>query len=277
MEEGPGRISATGISQHGSKEVVLAAPDNNWARERVHRALYERSYKRLKRRGLDEAEAEGLATEIAKRATERTQPPDFASGDKLAATVYSVCEGLSKGKSYYELIRERPYLATGRIDRLVAVANSVRPQVPPEIALAAKRATGLERLSGGLAVAFTAVALVALGIWWALGIGFFVAVGGELYLQIGMPPSARQAVARFRVPQWLGFLAVFAFIYVGYEWADDRSYAVGLAFGLVAFALFIGFLVPGLTLAFLVGRRERRWRRDLERELLDERSGGTDD
>jgi len=233
--------------------------------------LYERSYKRLKRRGLDDGDAERLASEIAKRATERAQPPDFASGDKLAATAYAVCEGLSKGKSYYELILERPYLATGRIDRLVAVAGSVRPQVPPEIVLAARRATGLERLSGGLAVAFTTVALVALGIWWALGVGFFVALGGELYMQMGMPPSARLVTARFRLSQWLGGLAIFAFVYVGYEWVDGRSYAVGIAFGLVAFAFFIGFIVPGLALAYLVGRRERRWRRDLERELLGEK------
>jgi len=242
-------------------------------RERLYQVLYEKSFRRLKKRGLGDCDATRIASEVAKQATERTKAPDFKSDKDFAGVVSSVCKGLSEGKSYYDLIGDRPYLATGRIDRLVATAGHVRPQVPPELALAARRATGLERLSGGLAVMFAAAAFAALGIWYALAVGVVVSAGGEVYVQIGMPASARKTFGRFRLSRWLGYVALVALIYVGYDWLKDSNYRFLLGSALAVFALIIAFMIPGLTLAVLVGRRERRWREALEKKLVKEGTG----
>jgi hypothetical protein len=244
------------------------------ARERLHQVLYEKSYRRLKRHGLGDDEARRIAAEVALQATGRLQAPDFKADTDFAGVVTSVCKGLSEGRSYYELMAERPYLATGRIDRLVATAGHVRPQVPAELALAARRATGLERLSGGLAVLFSALALVALGVWYALAAGVVVSIGGEIYVQTGMPASARRAFAHYRLPRVLGVLAFAALGYFGYGWVIDSDYGIALSVGLAAFAVLVAFVIPGLALASLVGRRESRWREALEKKLVDEGRDG---
>ena len=243
-------------------------------RERLYQVLYAKSFKRLKRQGLGDDAAARIAGEVARRVTVRTEAPDFKSDKDFAAVVASVCKGLSEGKSYYELIGERPYLVTGRIDRLVATARHVRPPVPPELALAAKKATNMERLSGGLAVLFAATAFAALGIWYALAVGFAVSIGSEAYVQMGMPASARKAAAHIYLARWLGLTALAVLIYVGYDWLKDSSYVFLLGSGLGVFALVIAFIIPGVTLAVLVGRRERRWREALEKKLLKEGTGG---
>ena len=217
-----------------------------------------------------------IAGEVARRAAERTKAPDFGSQEDLAATVYSVCKSLSEGKSYYDLIAERPYLVTGRIDRLVAAARRVRPEVPIDIAQAAKRAAALERLSGGLAVLFTAVALAAVGIWYALAVGVFVSVGGELYVQAGMPAPFRRLFAKYHVPRWLGVVALVLLAWVGYSWLGESSYAVAKGSALALFVLLVIAVVPGFTLALLVGIGERKWRAALERELAESEPAETD-
>jgi hypothetical protein len=237
-------------------------------RERLYEVFYEASYKRLKKRGLGDDGAARVAGEVARRATERTKAPDFGSQEQLASTVYSVCKALSEGKSYYDVIGERPYLVTGRVDRLVAAAVHVRPELPADVSQAAKRATALERLSGGLAVLFTAATLAAAGIWYALAVGVVVSAGGELYVQAGMPPLARRLVARYHLSHWLGLVALFLLGWAGYSWLGDSGYLLVKASGLALFTLFVIAIVPGFTLALLVGLRERRWRSALEKELV---------
>jgi hypothetical protein len=242
-------------------------------RERLYQVLYDKSFRRLKRRGLSDDDAARIAGEVAKQATERTKAPDFKSDKDFAGVVSAVCKELSEGRSYYDLIGQRPYLATGRIDRLVATARHVRPPVPQELALAAKKATGLERLSGGLAVMFMAVALAALGIWYALAVGVVVSAGSEVYVQTGMPASARKAAARIRLTRWLGYASLALLIYLGYVWLKDSNYVPLLGTGLAVFALFIAYVIPGLTLATLVGWREHKWREALEKKLAKEEAG----
>lgn len=244
--------------------------DNPSARERLREAFFEKSHRRLRRRGLSEDEATRIAEEVAKRIVERTQTPEFKSDNDFATMVLAVCRGLGEGKSYYELIGERPYLATGRIDRLVATAAHVRPPVPNELFSAARRAVGLERLAGSLAVIFTSLALVALGIWYSMAVGIVVSVGSEVYVQTGMSPSARRVFGRYLLPRWFGLTALAILIYAGLGWSQGSANGVLLAFGLAMFALVVAFVIPGLTLALMVGRRERRWREALENRLVEE-------
>jgi hypothetical protein len=210
-------------------------PQTKSPRERLYEAFYGASYRRLKKRGMGDDDAARVAAELAKRAAERTKAPDFGSQDELAGTVRSVCRALSDGRSYYDLIGERPYLVTGRIDRLVAAAGRVRPEVPADIALAARRATALERVSGGLAVLFTAAALAAVGIWCALAVGVFVSAGSELYVQTGMPPAARRMVARYHLPRWLGVAALFMLVWAALSWLGGSEYLVFKGSVLAAF------------------------------------------
>jgi hypothetical protein len=214
-------------------------------------------------------EAARIAGEVAARVAARTKAPDFGSQDELAGTVYSVCRALSEGKSYYDLIGERPYLVTGRIDRLVAAAGRVRPEVPADVASGARRATAMERLSGALAVLFTAVALAAVGIWYALAVGVFVSAGSELYVQTGMPPSVRRLLSRYHLPRWLGLVAAVLIFWAAYSWlGDSTSHSLLKGCGLGLFLFLVIAVVPGLALATLVGARERRWRAALEKELV---------
>jgi hypothetical protein len=251
----------------------MTGSESKSTRERLQKALYESSYRRLKRRGLSEAGAARIAGEVAQRSVERTKAPDFGSQEEFAGTVAAVCKALGDGKSYYDLIGERPYLVTGRIDRLVAAAGHVRPEVPAELALAARRATSLERLSGALAVLFTAIALAALGVWYALAVGVFVSAGSEFYVQTGMPRSVRRLAARYRLPRWVGVAALLLIAWAGYSWLGDASYRVVKGCAVAAFALFVVAVVPGFTLATLVGLRERKWRAALEKELVQKGPG----
>lgn len=247
-------------------------PGDRPSSERLKDALYQDSFKRLSRRGFSEEKASAVAQQVAERAAERLKAPEFESQDELAVAVHAVCRSLGEGNSYYDVIGQAPYLVAGRIDRLVAAAGRVRPEVPKELVMAAKRATALERLSGSLAVLFTGVALASLNIWWALGIGVFVSLGTELYVQLGMPKKARQVAARYRLTLWIGAVALLALVYTAYSWLGDQSYALWKGFGLVLFAVVVVGVIPGLTLAVLVGTRERRWRLALERELAQKES-----
>ena len=250
----------------------MSESDDRGSRGRLRDALYEDSFKRLRKRGLGEDEARDVAAKVADRAAERIKMPEFESQDELAKAVHAVCRSLGEGKSYYDVIGEAPYLAAGRIDRLVAAAARVRPEVPRESVLAAKRATALERLSGGLAVLFTSVALASLNIWWALGIGAIVSVGTELYVQLGMTKKARRTAARYRLTLWFGAVALLALVSVTYAWLGGQTHALLKGIGLALFALLVVAVIPGLTLALLVGARERRWRRALERELAQKKT-----
>lgn len=244
--------------------------------KRLQKALYESSYKRLKKKGLAEEDAVRIAGEVSRRAAERTKSPEFGSQEELAKAVHSVCRSLEEGRSYYDLIAERPYLATDRIDRLVAAAVRVRPEVPFETAVAARKATALERLSGGLAVLFTAAALAALGIWYALAVGLFVSIGSEVYVQMGMPASVRRNIARYRLTLLVGFGAVLLLMWAGYGWLGASGYALLKGAGLAVFAVFVTTVVPGFTLAVMVGIRARRWRFALEEKLIAEQTGDPD-
>jgi len=248
----------------------LSESDGRRSRGILRDALQQDSFKRLQRQGLSEDRARDVAAKVADRAIERIKMPEFESQEELAAAVNAVCRSLGEGKSYYDVIGEAPYLAAGKIDRLVAAAARVRPEVPRESVLGAKRATALERLSGGVAVLFASVALASLNIWWALAIGAFVSAGTELYVQLGMPKKARRIAARYRLTLWFGAVAMLALVYTTYSWLGGQTYALWKGVGLALFALLVVAVIPGFTLALLVGIRERRWRRSLERELARE-------
>lgn len=243
-------------------------------RERLEEALYEDSFKRLKKRGLSEESARRVAQEVAKQTAERTKVPEFDSQDDLAEAVGAVCRSLDEGKSYYDVIGDKPYLVTSRIDRLVASAGRVRPHVPADLAAAAKRATRLERLSGGLAVLFASIALIVLGMWHALGVGIFVSVGSEVYLQTSMPAKVRRLAARHHLTVWTGSLGLLALLYSAYSWLGAVEHALMKGIGLAFFVFVIAAVAPGFTLAVLVGLRERKWRSDLEKELAEQESDG---
>jgi hypothetical protein len=246
--------------------------DTKSAQEHLRQIFFEKSYRRLRKRGLSEEKAARIAEEVARRTIARTQTPDFGSDSGFSAMVLAVCDRLGEGRGYYEIIGERPYLATGRIDRLVAAAAHVHPPVPAELALAAKRAVGVERLAGSLAVIFASVALVSLGIWWSTAVGIVVSVGSELYVQTGMPASVRRAFGRYLLPRWFGVAAFAILLYAGFGWLRDSSHEVLMGFAVAVLAAMVAFVLPALTLAIMVGRRERKWREVLERKLLEEES-----
>jgi hypothetical protein len=265
---------------------------NDTPAERHLKAIFEGSLKRVKRQGLPDEEARGVARVVAERATARTKAPDLKSDKDFATVVAFVCRGLTEGKSFYDLIGEKPYLATGRMDRLVATAAYVKPPVPVDTASLAKRLTKLERLSGAVAVVFMAVALATLGPWPALGVGIAVAMAAEVYVQMFMPASFRLVAAQARLPYVVGVVAVGSLGYLGYGWLKDSSHTYLYGGGLLVGALVVAFIVPGLTLALLVSLRERKWRRGLENRLVqvlkersvtgsagarDDRAGGSDD
>ena len=229
---------------------------------------------------MSDDDAGRVAKVVAKKAAERAKAPDVKSDKEFSALVGFVCQRLTEGQSFYRLIGERPYLATGRIDRLVATAAYVKPPVATDIAVAAKRAAKVERLSGAVAVLFMAVALATLGPWYALAVGVAVASAAEVYVQLGMPASIRIAAARVRLPRYFGIAALLALGYLGYEWLRDSGHPYLFGAGTAVAALLVAFIIPGLTLAVLVGRRERAWREGLERRLVkalkESSSGGGD-
>ncbi|OFW58640.1 MAG: hypothetical protein A2133_07915 [Actinobacteria bacterium RBG_16_64_13] len=253
---------------------MVEGPDKR-RRDRAYQSVFMKSYKRLKKRGADDEDAGAVAREVADRSTGRMKAPVFHTDEEFAALVGKVCAKLAEGQSYYELIGELPFLATGRTDRVVAVALRTRPPVEPRTARLAKRATALERMSGGVAVLLMSLALGMLGLWYAIGVGVVVCVATEVYIQAWMPRSLRLSTANYRVPAVVFAAATVALVFQAYRWYQgvlDHMYLYGFV-AAVAVVL-VGFIIPGLTLAQLVSRRERRWRRDLEQALLDKRQRG---
>jgi hypothetical protein len=247
----------------------MADAANTTSSDRLYLALYRKSIKRLKRRGLSDEDADRVARVVARKAVERAKAPNLKSDKDFASVVSFVCGELSKGKSFYDLIGERPYLATGRIDRLVATSSYAKPPVPAVTALAAKKAAKLERLPGSVAVIFMAAAIVTLGPLPALAVGMVVAAAAEIYVQLGMPVSIRIAVAQARLPRYCGVVALLGLGYSGYDWLHDREHLYIFGAGIAVAAVLVGLVVPGFTLAVLVGRRERKWQRGLEKRLVE--------
>ncbi len=247
----------------------MADAANTTPSERLYLALYRKSIKRLRRRGLSDDDAARVARVVAKKAVERAKAPNLKSDKDFAAVVSYVCGELSKGKSFYDLIGGRPYLATGRIDRLVATSSYAKPPVAAVTALAAKKAAKLRRLSGSMAVVFMAAALVTLGPLPALAVGMVVAAAAELYVQLGVPASVRLTLARIRLPQYIGVAALLGLGYSGYDWLHDREHLYIYGAAVAVAAVLVWLAVPGLTLAVMVGRRERKWRQGLEKRLVE--------
>jgi hypothetical protein len=242
-------------------------------RDRSYQGVYLKSYKRLKKRGASDQDAGSIAREVADKAAGRMKAPVFRTDEEFADLVGRVCAKLAEGKSYYQLIGDMPFLATGRIDRVVAVALRTKPPVDAVTARAAKRAAGLERLSGGVAILLFALALGTIGLWYAIGVGVVVCVATEIYVQVGMTSSVRTFTANIRLPAVVFVVATLALISLAYRWyqgAEAHPYLFGSVAAVAV--VVIAFLIPGLTLAQLVSRREWRWRRELEHALLEKLS-----
>ncbi len=236
--------------------------------EKARRHIYRQSFKRLLRRGVDADQAGRMAEEVAERSLKRLETPDYNTQREFSGVVNYVCSRLSEGLSYYALIGEMPFLATARIDRVVGVALRTDPPVDRYVAAGARRAIRVERLPGSTALLFAGLALGTLGLWYALGLGIVIATLGEIYAQALMPAVVRKAVADMWVPPVVIGAAVVAALYFGYQWVIEthpRDLLIVLA---VVVLLAVTFLVPGVTLARLVGRRERKWRQALEDNLL---------
>jgi hypothetical protein len=103
-----------------------------------------------------------------------------------------------------------------------------------------------------------------------------VAAAAEIYLQRGMPVSIRVAVAQTRLPRYFSVAALLGLGYSGYDWLHDREHLYIFGAGIAVAAVLVGLVVPSSTLAALVGRRERKWRRGLERRLVESLREGTD-
>jgi hypothetical protein len=242
-------------------------------RERAYQSLLYQSFKRLKKQGLSEHAAGQIARRVAEETLDRAKAPVFRTELEYSDAIGAICRKLGEGLSHYALIGEMPYLAMGRLDRVTAVAKRVKPPVDAAIVHEAKKGARMERLSAGLALFFVGLALGTLGLWYAIAVGVVVAIGVEIYAQKQMPAALRRSAANLQVPLMVNVVAAASLIYFGYRWITDvkpRTPIIVLA----AAALFvIAFVVPGLTLARLVNRRDARGRRDLEQKLLEESSG----
>jgi hypothetical protein len=227
---------------------------------------------RLKKQGLSEDAASPIARRVAEESL-RVKAPVFRTDQEYSDAIGVVCRKLGEGMSHYALIGEMPYLATGRLDRVAAVAKRVRPPIDPSVVSEAKKGARMERLSAGLGLLFVGLALGTLGPWYAMAVGAVVAVGAEIYTQKQMSASLRRSAANLQVPLMVSVAAAAALIYFGYHWITGDKPRTLLVF-LAAIALFvIAFVVPGLTLALLVSGREARRRRDLERKYGGESKG----
>jgi hypothetical protein len=245
--------------------------------DRACEALYVKSLKRLKKRGASDDDADQIAGEVAEKSAARMKAPVFHTDEEFADLVSKVCTKLGAGMSYYELFGDIPFLASGRIDRVVAVALRTKPPIDMKLARSAKRATGLGGLPGGVAILLFALALGTIGLWYAIAVGAVVCVATEIYVQAWMPASLRRSVAVLRVPAVVSVAAAIALAYLAYRWYEGVEAHPYLLASVAAVAVVaIAFLVPGITLAQLVSRRERKWRRDLERILLKEKGYGAD-
>ena len=249
----------------------MATAEEQVRREKVYRRFFQESLGRLRKTGLSEQEAGEIATEVAEESLKRIETPVYNSQQQFSDAVRRVCRRLSEGASYYVLIGEMPYLATARIDRIVAVAPRTDPPVEPDVAVSAKRAVRVERLSASTALLFTALALGRLGLWWAIGIGVAISVLAEIYLQLLMPAKARQAVGSLQVPVIMNVASMIAIIYFYYHWIVDAAPHPLFIFIAVVALFLLAFVVPGVTIAKLVTRRERTHRRALEQQLLERR------
>jgi hypothetical protein len=238
-------------------------------REKVYLRLFNESFSRMRKRGLSEHEAGQIAKEVAERSLKRIETPVYDNQQQFSRVVGRVCRRLSDGASYYALIGEMPYLATARIDRVVAVAVHTDPPVEHDVAAAARRSTRVERLSASLALLFMGLALGTLGLWWAIGIGAVLAVAGEVYVELLMPPAARRTIADARLPLVANVAAASVLVYFGYRWlVDEEPQPLFVFFAVVALVV-VTWLLPAITISRLVSGRERRHRKALERKLLD--------
>ena len=239
--------------------------------DRVYQRLVKHSFKRLKKRGATDDEAGDIARRVAEQSLARVKPPPLRTDEEFASLVAKICTKLGDGMSYYELFGDMPFLATGRVDRIVAVALRTTPPVELSLARAAKRATALERSSSGVALLLFSLALSTIGLWYAIALGLVVCIATEIYVQTLMPASLRKKTAALRAPTVVFAMAVVSLVLLAYRWyAEVTAYPYLLAFAAALAVVVIVFLVPGVVLARLVARRERRWRRRLERSLLDE-------
>jgi hypothetical protein len=207
---------------------------------------------------------------VAARSLKRLETPEYRTEQQFSEAVGRVCDRLSEGLSSYALIGEMPFLVTARIDRVVGVATRTNPPVDLHIAAAANRAIRLDKLSGSLALLFAGLALGALGLWYAIGVGFVLSILGEIYVQALMAPVVRKTIADMRVPAVINAAAAVAMLYFIYRWLVDYRPRALLIFVVIAAFLLILFIFPALTLAWLVARRERKRRKELEEKLLAE-------
>ncbi|MBN1319971.1 MAG: hypothetical protein JXA87_03930 [Thermoleophilia bacterium] len=238
--------------------------------ERAYQRLFHQSFRRLAKQGLSEQAAGQIARQVAEDSLDRAKAPVLGSEREFACAVGQVCTRLRDGKSYYDLIGEMPYLASARIDRVVAAGARTQPPVDEDTLRAAKRATQLERLSGASALLLAGVALGAFGLWYAVAAGLVVAVATEVYVQAGMSPSLRRWAARLRLPIIVMVAAIGVLLYFGYRWVDDTDPRTAFVFLGAICMLVIAVLVPGFTLAQMVARRDRGRRKELELKLLRE-------
>ena len=167
-------------------------------RDRAYQAVYLKSFKRSEEAGARATTTPAaIAREVADKAAGRMKAPVFRTDEEFADLVGKICTKLGEGQSYYELFGDIPFLATGRIDRMVAVARARSRPSTLRLARAAKRATGLERLSGGVAILLFALALGTIGLWYAIAVGVVVCVASEIYVQVVMTRLSAQ-VSRHR-------------------------------------------------------------------------------
>jgi hypothetical protein len=245
-------------------------------RRKAFQRLFDESFKRVRKKGLSEYRAGQIAKQVAEESLERIVAPTYRDQQQLSRAVTRVCTRLSEGASYYALIGEIPYLASTRIDRVVGVATKTDPPVDAAIAAAAKRATRVERLSAAIALLFTGLALGTLGLWWAMGVGAVIAIAGEIYVQTMMPARARRVVADLRAPLVVNVASAAVLAYCAYLWiggSDPRPLYIFLA---GVSLLVVAFVLPGVTVAVLVGRREKKRRIALEEKLLAREADDTD-
>ena len=248
----------------------MVTPIEKKRREKAYQRLFDESFKRLKRQGVDAGQAGLIAREVAERSLKRLETPDYRTEQEFAGAVGRVCTKVSEGMSYYTLIAEIPYLATARIDRIVGVAGRTNPPVDAQTAAAARRAIRVEKLSGSVAVLFAGLALGTLGLWYAIGLGFAIAILGEIYAQAFLPAGVRKALADIWAPPVIIGAGAIVAVYFGYRWIVDahpRNLLIVLA---VLALLAIAFVLPGVTLARMVVRLERKRRKVLEDKLRAE-------
>lgn len=242
-------------------------------RRKAFQRLFNESFRRMRKKGLSEYQAGQIAKDVAEKSLKRIETPTYRDQQELSRTVSRVCTRLSEGASYYALIGEMPYLASARIDRVVGVAKQTDPPVEADIAAAAKRATRVERLSAAIALLFTGLALGNLGLWWAMGVGAAIAILGELYVQTVLPARARRLIAELRAPLVVNVAAAGVLAYFGYRWIDGTAPRPLFIFVAAVALVVVAFILPGVTVAVLVGRREKGHRKALEAKLLAEKDG----